>query len=51
MVDGLPEKDCGAGSWFELPPNVPNGVRIASEGAVVLANHVVEKGKPPVTWL
>ena len=50
-VDGLPDKLVKAGDWFQVAPNVPHSVQIASEGALVVGNYVVEKDKPLTTWL
>jgi quercetin dioxygenase-like cupin family protein len=51
MADGFPDKPCKPCDWFQVPPNVPHSVRIGPAGVLVVANYLIEKGKPLTTWL
>ena len=48
---GYPDRPLKVGDAFQVPSNLPHSVQIGPNGALAIANYVVEKDKPLVNWL
>lgn len=51
MVDGRPDRLLHAGDSFQVPAGVPHSMQTGISTAHAVATYVLEKDKPPLSWL